>query len=90
MELSEAVVKGLKVAGSSLLSDQLFRSLLSRVVDVSSTSSDEGNVCQLIYVNYTVHPPHTPPPPPQPYVPLWVFQCKVDCHQLYWQIRWRI
>lgn len=44
MELSEAVVEGLKVAGSSSLSDQLFHSLLSRAVEVSPTSSrsDEG------------------------------------------------
>ena len=46
MELSEAVVEGLKVAGSSSLSDQLFRSLLSRAVQVSPTSSDEGNPSQ--------------------------------------------
>ena len=43
MELSEAVVEGLKVAGSSSLSDHLFHSLLSRAVEVSPTSSDEGN-----------------------------------------------
>ena len=44
MELSEAVVEGLKVAGSSSLSDQLFHSLLSRAIEVSPTSSrsDEG------------------------------------------------
>lgn len=44
MELSEAVLEGLKVAGSSSVSDELFSSLLSRAFSVSQTSIDEGTV----------------------------------------------
>ena len=48
-------MEGLKVAGSSSLSDQLFGSLLSRAVDVSPTSLDEGSlshatVLQIIHI----------------------------------------
>ena len=42
MELSESVLEGLKVAGSSSVSDQLFTSMLSRAVDLSKSNMDEG------------------------------------------------
>ena len=53
MELSEAVLEGLKVAGSSSLSDQLFTSLLSFAVKVSPASLDEGIVKHAKLINCT-------------------------------------
>lgn len=43
MELSESVVDGLKVAGSSSVSDQLFSQLLSQAAEVSKANVDAGN-----------------------------------------------
>ena len=58
MELSEAVLEGLKVAGSSSVSDELFSSLLSRAFSVSQTSIDEGTV-DIVWVCYKYELPGT-------------------------------